>query len=87
MRVALWPPACPAGHKPSQRLVSELTMCALLAIATELTRLRADRKGITSLEYGILAAIMVPALLAGFAVVAGDLTALFNTIGPKLVIS
>lgn len=53
----------------------------------ELARLKTDRKGITALEYGILAAIMVTALVAGFGAVTGKLTGLFNAIGNKLVLS
>ena len=56
-------------------------------VKAELNRLQADRKGITALEYGILAAIMVAALLTGFKAVTGDLTTLFNNIGGKLTIT
>jgi pilus assembly protein Flp/PilA len=56
-------------------------------VRAELNRLRADRKGITALEYGILAAIMVAALVAGFGGVTGKLSALFTSIGGKLTIT
>jgi pilus assembly protein Flp/PilA len=65
----------------------EYSVSALLSIATELARLKADRKGITALEYGILAAIMVAALVAGFGAVTGNLSALFTAVGGKLTMT
>ncbi len=50
----------------------------------ELNRLSRDRKGITALEYGILAAVMVAALLGAFKTLTGDLSTLFNGIGGNL---
>lgn len=55
-------------------------------VKLEMGRLRDDRKGITALEYGILAAIMVAALVAGFGTVTGNLTTLFTSIGGKLTL-
>ena len=56
-------------------------------VKTELNRLRADRKGITALEYGILAAIMVTALVAGFGTVTTALKSLFTAIAGDLKLS
>jgi pilus assembly protein Flp/PilA len=53
----------------------------------ELHRLHSDRKGITALEYGIMAAVMVAVLGAAFSGVAGHLTTLFTAIGGKLTLS
>jgi pilus assembly protein Flp/PilA len=59
---------------------------ALLPIATELARLKADRKGITALEYGILAAIVVGALITAAGPLGADLNTLFTSIGGQLVL-
>jgi pilus assembly protein Flp/PilA len=56
-------------------------------VKAELSRLRADRKGITALEYGILAAIMVTALVAGFGTVTTALKSLFTAIAGDLKLS
>lgn len=48
--------------------------------------LRHDRKGITALEYGILAAIMVAALVGSFGTVPSKLTDVFAAIGGKLLL-
>jgi len=53
----------------------------------ELHRLHSDRKGITALEYGIMAAVMVGVLGAAFSGVAGDLKTLFDQIGGKLTLT
>lgn len=50
----------------------------------ELARLKADRKGITALEYGILAAIVVGALVTAAGTLGTDLKALFTNLGTKL---
>ena len=53
----------------------------------ELARLTTDRKGITALEYGIMAAVMVAVLLAAFQTLTGDLSKLFGNIGKELTAS
>jgi pilus assembly protein Flp/PilA len=55
-------------------------------VKAELNRLKADRKGITALEYGILAAIVVGALITAATTLGGDLKTLFTNIGNKLVL-
>jgi pilus assembly protein Flp/PilA len=50
----------------------------------ELSRLSSDRKGITALEYGIMAAVMVAVLATAFQALTGQLTTLFTSIGTKL---
>jgi pilus assembly protein Flp/PilA len=60
------------------------TSALLERAKAELSHLSGDRKGITALEYGILAAIMVAALSAGFGGVTGKLSDLFNAVGGKL---
>jgi pilus assembly protein Flp/PilA len=50
----------------------------------ELARLKTDHKGITALEYGIMAAVMVAVLLAAFTTLTGNLTKLFANIGKQL---
>ena len=62
-------------------------MRALLAIKCEFARFKADLKGITVLEYALLAGIMVAALAIGFPVLTGHLPTLFNNIGANLVMN
>lgn len=40
-----------------------------------------DRKGVTSLEYGVVAAALIAAVTAGMSVLGGDLTDAFTTLG------
>ena len=59
--------------------------CSLVERArAEVVRLRGDQKGVTAVEYGIIAAVMVGALGAVFQVLTGDLSTLFTKIGAKL---
>ena len=50
----------------------------------ELARLKTDRKGITALEYGIMAAVMVGVLVVAFTGLMDNLKTLFTGIGTKL---
>jgi Flp pilus assembly pilin Flp len=46
--------------------------------------LKADRRGVTALEYGLIASVIVATILVGFQVLAGDLSNEFNTIGTAI---
>jgi Flp pilus assembly pilin Flp len=46
--------------------------------------LKTDRRAVTALEYGLIASVIVVTILAGFKVLAGDLSNEFNTIGGSL---
>ena len=56
-------------------------------VMAEARRLQANRKGITALEYGIMAAVMVGVLFTAFTALTGQLTTLYTNIGAKLVLS
>ncbi len=43
-----------------------------------------DRKGVTALEYGVIAAAIVVACTVAFPILAGKLTTTMGTIGAKL---
>jgi Flp pilus assembly pilin Flp len=43
--------------------------------------LRADRKAVTALEYGLIAGVIVATIAVGFAVLANDLSQQFQNIG------
>ncbi len=43
----------------------------MIAIRTNLRKLRADRRGATAIEYGLIAALIVIAMMAGLASLGG----------------
>ena len=43
-----------------------------------------DRKGVTSLEYGVVAAALIAAVTAGMSVLSADLTDAFTTLGNSI---
>lgn len=43
-----------------------------------------DRKGVTSLEYGVVAAALIAAVTAGMSVLSTDLSAAFGTLGTSI---
>jgi pilus assembly protein Flp/PilA len=49
-----------------------------------LERLKADRKGVTALEYGVLAAGIVLAVATAATALAGKLTTLFTSVGTAI---
>lgn len=62
------------------------TFSQMERVHAELSRLRGDRKGVTSLEYGILAAIVVGALITAATTLGTDLKSLFTAVAGKLVL-
>jgi pilus assembly protein Flp/PilA len=42
---------------------------------------RADRRGVTALEYGLIAGVIVATIAVGFALLANDLSQQFQNIG------
>lgn len=46
--------------------------------------LKTDRRAVTALEYALIAGVIVATILVGFNVLAGDLSAKFNSIGTAL---
>lgn len=43
----------------------------MIAIRTNLRKLRADRRGATAIEYGLIAALIVIAMMAGLSTLGG----------------
>lgn len=54
-------------------------MCALAA------RLHSDRRGVTALEYGVIAAAVVLAVVAGIAGLKDNVTTIFSDIAAKVI--
>jgi pilus assembly protein Flp/PilA len=48
------------------------------------TKLKADRRGVTAMEYGIIAGLLALVIVAGLTVGGPQLGAIFNTIGTTL---
>jgi Flp pilus assembly pilin Flp len=46
--------------------------------------LRADRRAVTALEYGLIAGVIVATIAVGFAILANDLSQEFQNIGGSL---
>ena len=46
--------------------------------------LKTDRRAVTALEYALIAGVIVATILVGFKVLAGDMSAKFNSIGTSL---
>lgn len=46
--------------------------------------LKADRRAVTALEYGLIAGVVVAVIIVGFGVLATDITAKFSAIGGSL---
>jgi Flp pilus assembly pilin Flp len=49
-----------------------------------LTKLFSDRRGVSSMEYGILAVAVLAALVAGLALLTPQITALFGDVGAAI---
>jgi pilus assembly protein Flp/PilA len=53
-------------------------------IATSLTSLKTDRRGVTAMEYGLIAGLIAVVIVAALTIVGGDLRTIFETIGNRL---
>jgi Flp pilus assembly pilin Flp len=49
-------------------------------IKTRLVSLRGDRRGVTAVEYAVIAAVLAAALVLSFGVFSGSLSSALNTI-------
>jgi pilus assembly protein Flp/PilA len=56
----------------------------VLQYATLWLKLRADRRAVTALEYGLIAGVIVATIAVGFALLANDLSQQFENIGNSL---
>ena len=48
-------------------------------------KLAADRRGVTALEYGLIAGVIVATIAVGFALLANDLSQQFENIGSSVL--
>jgi pilus assembly protein Flp/PilA len=51
---------------------------------TLLQSLRSDRKGVTALEYGLLAGLIAVAIIGGATALGGSISTMFSDIGTRL---
>lgn len=56
----------------------------MLQYATLWLKLRADRRAVTALEYGLIAGVIVATIAVGFALLANDLSQEFQNIGTSI---
>jgi len=56
----------------------------MITIAMTLLAVKADRRAVTALEYGLLAGVIVGTIAVGFASLANALSTQFATIGNNL---
>lgn len=56
----------------------------LLQMLQMLRTLRKDDRGVTAIEYGLLAALIAVAIIAVILLVQGGLSTTFNTVGTQL---
>jgi Flp pilus assembly pilin Flp len=56
----------------------------MINIAMTLFALKADRRAVTALEYGLIAGVIVATVAVGFATMADALSNQFSTIGDSL---
>ncbi len=60
-------------------LINQITLLA--------AKLQSDRKGVTALEYGLIAALMGAAVVAGFVTLGPAVTQIFLDIAAKLTLT
>lgn len=56
----------------------------MLQYTTTWLKLWADRRGVTALEYGLIAGVIVATIAVGFALLANDLSNQFSNIGNSI---
>jgi pilus assembly protein Flp/PilA len=56
----------------------------VLQYATTWLKLWGDRRGVTALEYGLIAGVIVATIAVGFALLANDLSSQFSNIGNSI---
>ncbi|MCK8786275.1 Flp family type IVb pilin [Roseomonas sp. NAR14] len=55
-----------------------------LALATRFAALRADRRGVTAIEYGLIAALIAVVITAGVGAFGNSVNTFFNGLAAKL---
>jgi pilus assembly protein Flp/PilA len=59
-------------------------MNALAILSSKFAQLRSDRRGVTALEYGLIASLVAVAIVTSVTLLGTNLTAEFNYIAGKL---
>ena len=59
----------------------------MLELFTTLLLLRKDTRGVTALEYGLIAAVMAAVIIAAFGLLGTDLSSLFTSLSSKMSVS
>ncbi|WP_298162480.1 Flp family type IVb pilin [Acidocella sp.] len=49
-----------------------------------LTEVAGDRRGVTSIEYGLIAVIIILAIMGGLGIIGGELAKSFNNVASEL---
>jgi Flp pilus assembly pilin Flp len=57
----------------------------VLQYATQWLSLTADRRGVTALEYGLIAGVIVATIAVGFSLLANDLSQQFQDLGNSVL--
>lgn len=79
------PPVHTNRRRDGASTLMETTMnAALVALQNKVLALKSDRRGVTALEYGIIAGVLGLVLIAIFTTLGTQLTALFTKIGTAL---
>jgi pilus assembly protein Flp/PilA len=64
--------------------LNNLAIRALVKATTGVQRFQADKKGVTAIEYGLIAGIIAVGIVATLTTLKGNLTTLFTTISTSL---
>ncbi len=59
----------------------------MLELFTTWLQFRKDTRGVTALEYGLIAALIAGVIITGVALVGTNLEATFNTLGGKVAVA
>lgn len=57
----------------------------MLQYATQWLNLTGDRRGVTALEYGLIAGVIVATIAVGFSLLANDLSQQFQDLGNSVL--
>lgn len=66
------------------RLINGLGPQNMLQLIILLARIKADRKAVTALEYGLIAGLIVATIAVGFGILGSNLSNQFSGIGSSL---
>jgi len=64
--------------------LNDVALRALVKASTGLQRFRADTKGVTAIEYGLIAGLIAVGIVATLTALKGNLVNLFSTVSTNL---